>query len=465
MLHEAPPPLRRHIATAQHGARFLHAASGSVDLAALRTGTSLGGRRDDLRGRSVLLAAREQLPAALALLELDGVARRIVLCPPDLAAAHLPEIAANAEADAIVSDRDPSDFAALGISLQVKASAVLTPTAPHDPSAAAAHRTMWLLMTSGTAGAPKMAGHDVTTLSAPIRPVSAPPVWATFYDIRRYGGVTIFFRAIIGGGALILSQAGESVTDHLARLGRHGVTHLSGTPSHWRRALMTPALCSIAPSYVRMSGEIADQAVLDALRTAFPDAGMGHAFASTEAGVGFDVNDGLAGFPASFVGIGQGDVDIKIEDGTLRLRSQRTAYHYVGAGAPRLRDGDDFVDTGDMVELRGDRYHFVGRRGGIINVGGNKVNPEEVETVINRHPSVSASLVKARKNPITGAIVAADVVLKDQSLNGDAAARIQREIVQTCREHVADYKVPALVRFVPSLPVSESGKLLRHGGM
>ena len=81
-----------------------------------------------------------------------------------------------------------------------------------------------------------------------------------------------------------------------------GVTHLTGTPSHWRRALMSPANSQIAPRYVRLSGEIADQAVLDSLKARFPDAAIGHAYASTEAGVGFEVTDGLEGFPASFIG-------------------------------------------------------------------------------------------------------------------------------------------------------------------
>jgi acyl-coenzyme A synthetase/AMP-(fatty) acid ligase len=473
---EAAPPLRRHIEAGRPGERFLHGAGGSVALDGLcgatgspgagSPGTSLGGRLGELAGRSVLLAVRDQLPAALALIELDGVARRVVLCPPDLAAKHLPEIAANAEADAIVSDRDPADIAALGIPLHVAATPAIA-AAPAGAKAAelpaGGHRTTWLLLTSGTTGAPKIVGHDVTTLSAPIRPVSDPPVWGTFYDIRRYGGLQIFFRAVIGGGSLILSQAGEPVADHLARLARHGVTHLSGTPSHWRRALMSPALRAIAPGYVRLSGEIADQAILDSLHAFFPLASIGHAYASTEAGVGFEVNDGLAGFPASFVDVGHGDVDIKIEDGSLRLRSRRTAASYVGHDAPQLRDGDGFVDTGDMVERRGERYHFVGRKGGIINVGGQKVNPEEVEAAINLHPAVWGSLVRARRNPITGAIVAADVVLKDPSLQGDVVVQTEREIIALCRENIAPYKVPALIRFVASLAVSESGKLLRHG--
>ena len=76
-----------------------------------------------------------------------------------------------------------------------------------------------------------------------------------------------------------------------------------------------------------------------------------------------------------------------------------------------------------MLELRDGRYYFVGRRGGIINVGGLKVHPEEVEAVINRHPRVQMSLVKSRKSPITGAIVVAEIVLQSEAGDGDAAAR------------------------------------------
>ena len=460
MPHAEPRQLRRHLDGPQSADRLFLGANRNVAFADLLGGTSLGGRLSELAGRSVLLATRDQLAAALALVELDGVARRIVLCPPDLSAGHVPEIAANAEVDAVLSDREPADFAPLGIPLHVEATTEVRPADPQTGD----RRTEWLLLTSGTTGAPKLVRHDVASLSAPIRPSAQAPVWGTFYDIRRYGGLQIFFRAVVGGGSLILSSAGESVADHLHRLASHQVTHLSGTPSHWRRSLMSPAIRAIAPGYVRLSGEIADQPILDNLRAFFPHAGVGHAYASTEAGVAFEVNDGLAGFPADFVRVGQGGVDIKIEDGSLRLRSVRTASCYVGRDAPALLDPDGFVDTGDMVELRGDRYHFVGRKGGIINVGGQKVHPEEVEAAINRHPAVWASLVRARKSPITGAIVAADVVLKDVSSREDGAiAQTEREIIALCRQNIAPHKVPAVIRFVPSLNVSESGKLLRHG--
>ena len=88
--------------------------------------------------------------------------------------------------------------------------------------------------------------------------------------------------------------------------------------------------------------------------------------------------------------------------------------------AAALTDGEGFVDTGDMVELRGDRYHFVGRRGGIINIGGLKVHPEEIEAVINRHAEVRMSRAKSRRSPITGAIVVADVILADGAIQAEA---------------------------------------------
>ena len=83
----------------------------------------------------------------------------------------------------------------------------------------------------------------------------------------------------------------------------------------------------------------------------------------------------------------------------MRIRSRRTAHAYVGRNAAELTDGDGFVDTGDMVELRGDRYHFVGRRGGIINIGGLKVHPEEIEAVINRQPEVRMSRAQVAAQP------------------------------------------------------------------
>jgi acyl-coenzyme A synthetase/AMP-(fatty) acid ligase len=372
-------------------------------------------------------------------------------------------VIADADVDAIVTSGQIDASGELGIRLHVVCHPVIVPM----PVLRAERRdTEWVMFTSGTSGAPKMVVHTLAGLTGAIKRNAGhatPVVWATFYDIRRYGGLQIFFRALIDGASLVLSSADEPAGDHLARLGARGVTHISGTPSHWRRVLMSPQARAMAPRYVRLSGEIADQTVLDNLAAAYPQARVGHAYASTEAGVGFDVNDGRAGFPQSMLGGLPSGVEMKVEDGTLRIRSARTALRYLGAGAPALADRDGFVDTGDLVELRDGRCHFVGRRNGVINVGGLKVNPEEVEAVINRHPRVRMSLVHARKSPITGALVVADVVLRDErdgeKARGDA---LKGEILQLCRDALAKHKVPATIRFVPALSVAASGKLARQ---
>ena len=263
----------------------------------------------------------------------------------------------------------------------------------------------------------------------------------------------------------MLSDSNEPFGQFLARLRAHAVTHVTGTPSHWRRALWSPAAGSIAPRYVRMSGEIADQAILDSLRAVYPRAKIGHAYASTEAGVGFEVDDEREGFPAGFLGEPRNGVEIKIEGGTLRVRSAGTAVRYLGEGCGPVAGEDGFVDTGDVIMVRGERCYFAGRIGGIINVGGLKVHPEEVEAVINRHPKVRMSLVRPKKNPITGAVVVADVVLA-HAFDGEGAdmrkSEVKGEILQLCRERLAQYKIPVVISFVPSLTVARSGKLARH---
>jgi acyl-coenzyme A synthetase/AMP-(fatty) acid ligase len=259
---------------------------------------------------------------------------------------------------------------------------------------------------------------------------------------------------------MILADASETVGDHLRRLATYCVTHMSGTSTHWRRALMSSECSLIAPRYIRLSGEIADQALLNGLKNQYPDAAVCHSYGSNEAGVGFDVNDGLEGFPASILGEDR-DPAFKVVDGTLRIRSGRGASRYLSHTSQPLKDADGFIDSDDFVTERDGRYYFIGRRSGVINVGGLKVHPEEVEQVINRHERVKLSLVSARRNPITGAIVIADVVLHDSVSAGPASETAKREILDFCRTSLPPHKVPAMIKFVTSIEMTPAGKLVR----
>jgi acyl-coenzyme A synthetase/AMP-(fatty) acid ligase len=457
----ASPPDRRSLLdlTLAPGtdARALSDEGHRVPVAALAQGTNLEVPLETLRGRSVLLTSAAQLPTVLAALALDGIARRILLCLPDIAESDLPAIVAEGEVDAVVTDRT-------GPQPPFSVTRIICGSAIRPGDVALQDRkipTEWVLFTSGTTGRPKMVSHTLPSLTGPLDDglrVQERPVWSTFYDVRRYGGLQILLRALLGGGSMVLSSAAEPVGDFLVRVGENRVTHISGTPSHWRRALMSANANRMAPRYVRLSGEVADQAILDHLKQAYPHSDVAHAFASTEAGVAFDVRDGLAGFPASYIDQPDAKAEMRVIGGTLRIRSSRTSSGYLGA-APRLGDTEGFIDTGDMVERRGERYYFIGRREGVINVGGQKVFPEEVEAVLNRHPAVQMSKVWARKSPITGAVVAADLVLRE---GAGSLADIREALLQACRDQLAPHKVPVSLRSVPSLPVGPAGKLLRH---
>lgn len=411
-----------------------------------------------LAGRSVLIATHGQMAAARAMLVLDGLVSRMVLLPPGIAEEQLPAVMRDAAIDLVVTDLTGPRREALSQRPCIAAEAAVQAAAPANPLV-----TEWVLATSGTTGAPKLVVHTLEGLAGGINTAATPEpgtVWSTFYDIRRYGGLQVFLRAMLGPSSLVLSDPDEPVRDFLQRVDRAGVTHILGTPSHWRMALMSSAIRDLSPRYVRLSGEIADQAILDSLRAAFPKARIAHAYASTEGGVGFTVEDGREGFPASLIGARAG-IEIVVRNDTLHVRSQRTGRFYLGSEPAPLADDDGFVDSGDRVEIRGDRCHFLGRASGMINVGGVKVQPEEVEIVINGHPAVSMSRVRPRPNPILGAVVEAEIVLRGDHAQADDPAALKSAIIAHCRPYLAKHKVPVSVKFVPDLPITAGGKLLR----
>ena len=221
-----------------------------------------------------------------------GVASRILLCPPDLPPAHLPQILRDAEATVAVSDGSVPALMAAAQGLRVVAcSRLLTPHPGPLPAEEGGADTEWVLFTSGTTGAPKLVLHTLASLTGPLQDglvVPSGAVWSTFYDVRRYGGLTILLRALIGGGSMVLSRGGRDGggVSAIVQAGA-GVTHISGTPSHWRRALMSPAagtawrlvMCGCPARLLTRRSSTSSA-------RAYAGAEVAHAFASTEAGVG-----------------------------------------------------------------------------------------------------------------------------------------------------------------------------------
>src|SRR3984885_5950178 len=189
--------------------RTLSDARHSASLTDISDRTCLKGRLTELSGRSVLLAVSSQLLASLVMLEIDGVARRMLLCPPDLNADHLQSLMDDAEIDAVVTDH-PQRWSDGHVKLVVAAG----PPARAALQVQTERATEWLMLTSGTSGPPKIVGHTLEALTGAVvadGPARSAAVWATFYDIRRYGGLQIFLRAVVGGGSMVLSSPPEEI--------------------------------------------------------------------------------------------------------------------------------------------------------------------------------------------------------------------------------------------------------------
>jgi hypothetical protein len=191
--------------------RFVADSTGRFVLADFAQTYTLAAPPEAFRGRTVLISCHRQLPTIQVLLQLDGIARRILLCPPDLAGVHIPAVIAEAEVDVILSD-GTGPAAQFDGSTPVIAIGADPIKAVHDLDRTEV--TEWLLFTSGTTGRPKIVVHTLASLAGPLDDdlaVASDAVWSTFYDIRRYGGLQILLRALLGGGSIVLSQAHEAV--------------------------------------------------------------------------------------------------------------------------------------------------------------------------------------------------------------------------------------------------------------
>jgi hypothetical protein len=264
--------------------RTISDARHTVSLTDFLQQTCLIGRPDDLSARSVLLAVSDQLIAAIAMMEIDGMASRLLVCPPDLETDHVRALIEDADIDAIVTDQPPR-WSGVGV---YQVAAVRLPA--WSPARARARRTTeWLTLTADTSDRLRIVCHtseDLCGAVAGAAPGEAP-AWATFSDIRRIDGLQTLLRAVVGGGSMVLSEPGEPLASHVARLAARGVTHISGTPSQWHTLLMSGAAAGFAPRHVRLSGGIADQALLNGLRQAFPGAAIDHADDPIKVRIGF----------------------------------------------------------------------------------------------------------------------------------------------------------------------------------
>jgi acyl-coenzyme A synthetase/AMP-(fatty) acid ligase len=293
---------------------------------------------------------------------------------------------------------------------------------------------VWL-QTSGTTGRPKWVAHQPEALRARIAAGQPHARWLLSYAAGGFAGLQVILSAAIGGHHLVAPPDGAGIGDLAALAVKHEITHLSGTPTFWRAFLMALGTADLALAAVTLGGETPDQTLLDLLLAKFPAARLRHLYATTELGTVFSVADGRAGFPAAW-----------LESGLAITEHETLAI---------VRDGVRH-DTGDRVSLIGDRVLFRGRLDAMVNIGGVKIWPEDVEAHLLQLPILRDALVTTKPNPITGSILIAELVLTDPAAQSAGEPLIKAHLALLPRA-----ARPAMIRYKTALPTGQTGKKLR----
>jgi acyl-coenzyme A synthetase/AMP-(fatty) acid ligase len=360
--------------------------------------------------------------------------------PAALRAAEVDELAAQFEHHAVITDDVVEELAAVDA-----------------PPAAPAAAEPVLILTTGTTGSLKGVRHDWRRMVAAVRHRDARPGarWLLAYNLNQFAGIQILLH-VLASRATLVSGSTRDPRDAIAAMRDLGVTHVSATPTFWRLVLarLDPDAARALPiEQVTLGGEAVPSPLLEGLKERFPRARISQIYGATEFGTGVSVRDGRPGLPLSVLERpDDADVRFRIVDGELYVRSRVGMRGYHGADD----EGGGWRPTGDLVEVRGDRIHFVGRASEIINVGGVKVHPLPVEHVVTRVPGVEAARAYGRANPVAGQIVALDVVARDDVDTDELAGAIRA----ACEE-LPPAARPRRIRFVDELEVRQN-KLARN---
>jgi acyl-CoA synthetase (AMP-forming)/AMP-acid ligase II len=291
-----------------------------------------------------------------------------------------------------------------------------------------------------------------------------PQRWLLSYRPHLYAGLQVALQCLLNGGTLVIPAADDDPNRIVRQMIEAEVEYGSATPSYWRRILLLAdrsELQKVPLRQITLGGELVDQLILDQLHAVFPHARIVHIYATTEMGRCFAVTDQRAGFPISFLDQPTADgVEIKVEQGQLFVRSANAMIDYYADTSPNRSPNAEqaWFATGDIVDVQGDRVYFAGRKGDIINVGGNKVHPALIENVLREVPGVVDVRVFGRSSSLSGQIVACEIMVAE----GVPEDRVRSDLLEACQQRLSTYQRPRLIDFVPEIAVTGAGKKQRR---
>jgi acyl-coenzyme A synthetase/AMP-(fatty) acid ligase len=312
-----------------------------------------------------------------------------------------------------------------------------------------------LLFSSGSTGDPKGILLDFGSVLEKFR-VPRPRVTAiSFLMLDHFGGINTLFHIASNLGTVVTVRE-RSVRAVCEAIERHRVELLPTTPSFLNVLVHSDVGSRYDLSSLRTISygtEVMPQATLDRLAAMFPEVKLQQTYGLSEVGV---LRSKSRPDGSLWLQVGGEGFQTQVREGVLWIKSDYAMVGYLNAPSPFDEDG--WFNTQDRVEVDGEYIRILGRTTDLINVGGQKVYPAEVEDVIIGLENIEDVRVFGERNALVGNVVVAEVVLKSPENAADLKIRIRR----ACREVLADFKVPAKVTEAQSGLYTARHKKLRR---
>jgi acyl-coenzyme A synthetase/AMP-(fatty) acid ligase len=295
-----------------------------------------------------------------------------------------------------------------------------------------------VLFSSGSTGKSKGIVHDMGLLLAKF--ASPRPAWRTiaFLLLDHIGGINTLLHTLANGGVLI-TPAGRTPADICRAIEAHRAELLPASPTFLNLLLVAEAYRQFDLSSLKLvtyGTEVMPETVLHRLAQALPGVRLAQTYGLSELGI---LRAKSRSSDSLWVKVGGEGVETKVVDGVLWVRTRSAMLGYLNAPSPF--DADGWFNTGDKVEVDGEYLRILGRESDWINVGGTKVYPAEVESVLLEMENVVDATVYGERHPLTGQIVVARLLLGAP----EELPALKRRLRAHCRGRLEPYKIPVKV--------------------
>ncbi len=312
-----------------------------------------------------------------------------------------------------------------------------------------------VLFSSGSTGEPKAALHNFNLLLEKFKVKRHALRTITFLLLDHIGGINTLFYILSNTGTIISIE--ERNPDAVcAAIEKNAVELLPTSPTFLNLLLLSEAYSRHNLSSLKQityGTEPMPESTLKRLHQVFPDVTLLQTYGLSEVGI---LRSKSLSSDSLWVKIGGEGFETKIVNGILWIRAQSAMLGYLNAPSPFNAEG--WFNTGDEVLVEGDYMRILGRRSEMINVGGEKVHPAEVESALMEMDNILDVSVRGEANPITGQIVVARITLaKPEDLQ-----TLRRRIRQYCGDRLSPYKIPAKVEITDKTQHSERFKKMRR---